>query len=364
MDTAVADVAPDAIRFVGVVDQESRPAEIQRVGAERVIGARRDDCGQFRTLGADRGRWIPGRVCILARHPRGAERRLPSDDADADRIGEHPVAPRWKVEHAILPEIHDDALARRVGQDVKGGDDQPAADPRCKLIDPRVRGRQRGIADVEFPCDVVHSFARLDDIFANLADDLLAGRERIFTRRGRLHRRCTDQKDRSRTKTKPTVPARFAFRQRPDHAATPIMSDAAASPPNEGAKTPLAVFYNYLRKLRWYTSDVVDRAAMACCAIDNAWLAVASARAATAHASQGGGGAAQAPSNSNGVPSASTRANVIELFRVSLVIPYLPSQRRRSSVRWWRALAPEEACAHLASRCCTDVAVRSNLIST
>ena len=132
-----------------------------------------------------------------------------------------------------------------------------------------------------------------------------------------------------------------------------------ASPPQRGAKTPLAVFYNYLRKLRWYTSDVVDRAAMACCAMDNAWLAVASARAATAHASQGGGGAAQAPSNSNGVPSASTRANVIELFRVSLVIPYLSSQRRRSSVRWWRALAPEEACAQLAIRCCTDVAVRS-----
>ena len=49
------------------------------------------------------------------------------------------------------------------------------------------------------------------------------------------------------------------------------MSDAAASPPNEGAKTPLAVFYNYLRKLRWYTSDVdVRDAASACWAIVSA----------------------------------------------------------------------------------------------
>jgi hypothetical protein len=80
-----------------------------------------------------------------------------------------------------------------------------------------------------------------------------------------------------------------------------------------------------LRKLRWYTSDVVARAAMACCAMDNAWLAVASARAATAHASQGGG-AAQAPSSNNGVPSASTRASVTEVCRLSLVIPYLSSQ--------------------------------------
>jgi hypothetical protein len=103
------------------------------------------------------------------------------------------------------------------------------------------------------------------------------------------------------------------------------MSHAAASPPQRGGEDTTRLFYNYLRKLRWYTSEVVDRAAMACCAMDNAWLAVASARAATAHASQGGGGAAQAPSNSNGVPSASTRANVIEFFRVSLVIPYLPS---------------------------------------
>src|SRR5437868_10327459 len=96
---------------------------------------------------------------------------------------------------------------------------------------------------------------------------------------------------------------------------------------------------------------------MACCAMDNAWLAVASARAATAHASQGGGGAAQAPSNSNGVPSARTRANVIELFRVSLVIPYLPSKggdhpsgggapwlRRKPAPNWRVGAVPMSPC--------------------
>src|SRR3979490_1862619 len=44
---AVADFASDTVRFVGVVDQEFGPAEIQCVAAERIIGPRRDDGGQF-----------------------------------------------------------------------------------------------------------------------------------------------------------------------------------------------------------------------------------------------------------------------------------------------------------------------------
>ena len=77
---------------------------------------------------------------------------------------------------------------RRIGQYVERGDDQPAPDFRCKLIDPGVRRRQRGIADVEFPGDVVKPLARLDHMLADLANDLLPRRERIFVRSGWLNR--------------------------------------------------------------------------------------------------------------------------------------------------------------------------------
>src|SRR5690242_1052302 len=73
----------------------------------------------------------------------------------------------------------------------------------------------------------------------------------------------------------------------------------------------------YFTSVRWY---IWLERAIACCARLSAWLAVASARAATAQASQGGGGAAQAPSSNSGVPSASTRATVTEPFPKSLVI--------------------------------------------
>src|SRR5258705_12271036 len=65
LDAAVADISSNAVRLVGAVDQVALPSKIQRDRAERVIGARRDRCRPLWSFGADRGRWVPSRICFF-----------------------------------------------------------------------------------------------------------------------------------------------------------------------------------------------------------------------------------------------------------------------------------------------------------
>src|SRR5205823_1508574 len=84
-DAAMADVAPDPVRFVGAVNQVILPAQMQRISAERVVRAGRDHRRQLGPFGPDRGRWIPGRARLLPHHAARAERRLALDDAEDAR---------------------------------------------------------------------------------------------------------------------------------------------------------------------------------------------------------------------------------------------------------------------------------------
>src|SRR5438067_13739943 len=132
------------------MDQISRPAEMQRVMPEWVIGAGPDNRRELGSFGTDRGRRIPGRICLLPGHARPAERRRLAELSEPDGEGFNPVAAGREVKQPVLREVDDNPLPRRFGQYVEGGYDQPAPRSRRKLIDPGVCRCQPGIPRTEF----------------------------------------------------------------------------------------------------------------------------------------------------------------------------------------------------------------------
>ncbi len=85
---------------------------------ERIVGARGHARGQRVAIGgvlfADRFRWIPGRILLLADHMRQPERRAPIHLADAHRVSDDRLRLAALglgiVIKPMLRQIHDDAL--------------------------------------------------------------------------------------------------------------------------------------------------------------------------------------------------------------------------------------------------------------
>src|SRR5438552_11793626 len=91
----MAHIAPNAIRFVGAVDQVGGPAEVQSKGTERVIRPRWHNCGKLGLFSTDRSGRIPGRVRVLSHDPGRAEGRPLPDSTEAERVGLDPTG-TWR----------------------------------------------------------------------------------------------------------------------------------------------------------------------------------------------------------------------------------------------------------------------------
>ena len=125
---AMGDAHADAKGLVGAVDQIARYAQTQGKAAQRIIGTARNhirqDIAFLGMLGLDRGWRPPGRINVLGNDLGGALRRLPVHAADTHWIGMHysllARSGLGIVVQTHFRDVEDDAIARRIRQDVAG----------------------------------------------------------------------------------------------------------------------------------------------------------------------------------------------------------------------------------------------------
>ena len=140
----------------------SRPAEIHRERAERIVGtgrhARRQDVALRRVFPAHGFGRRPDRILALRHDLRGAFGSCPADHADADRHSRHDtrftLRGFWKIVQAQRRKIDDHAVVGRVRQHELRRQHDPRAFPGQPGIDTRVCIHDLVVAKVEAARDV------------------------------------------------------------------------------------------------------------------------------------------------------------------------------------------------------------------
>src|SRR5690554_1409894 len=186
-ETAVTDPHADPEGLVGAMDHVTAQSQIHLVRPHRVVRARRHHRRQYLALGsmllADGPGRIPGGIGFLACHPGLAYRRGPALPADTYRPGTDPLLIPGIEIHPVFRKVDDDALARRVRQDMhaRQGDrravaGQPGIHSRvgCHYL---VETEAVGIGQVRQGILI----ARLED--ANFTHQLLPARGQRIVRR-------------------------------------------------------------------------------------------------------------------------------------------------------------------------------------
>ena len=141
------------LALVGPVQEVAGHPEVEGVGAEGIVRARKDLGRERLALGRrfapDVLRRRPDGVGRLAHHPRGPEGGAPVEPPHAHRVGRDPPllsrAGRKVLVHAKLGHVQDDSVARGVGEHEAGRDDdrtlgQPGVHLRIgelHLVEPR-----------------------------------------------------------------------------------------------------------------------------------------------------------------------------------------------------------------------------------
>ncbi len=179
----MADAHADAIGLIGTVDQVTGHRQFQHAVAERIVRARLHD-GRVRVaklpvLAPYRGRHVPHRVFCFGDHLGVAQWCLPTDAADADRIGQHlhglAISDFWEIEEPLRGDVQNEPTSRNVGQHVLCRQQHRYFGTRQPWVDVGIGGDHFVEAEPVLAREIGERvfFARVDDL--RFADHRLLG---------------------------------------------------------------------------------------------------------------------------------------------------------------------------------------------